>query len=209
MLRTHQHIPTDSPTSGETPDPRCPACGYDLRGLPADHRCPECGYGYQRSALAVLIANDAAYLRMRSIDALWLAGFGGAIAAALLLAVLAYGGSLDEAVALLVPVCFAGAFREFILLRVKAVNQLGGPLVRLQIWLFACPLMIAWPALPVLLAALVVLAAAVILVAARPTAPAFFTAADAATVRSIRRLRRAAWATTATAGLLVAILWFS
>jgi hypothetical protein len=27
-------------------DPVCPACGYDLTGLPADHRCPECGRGY-------------------------------------------------------------------------------------------------------------------------------------------------------------------
>ncbi len=24
----------------------CPACGYDLRGLPTDHRCPECGVAY-------------------------------------------------------------------------------------------------------------------------------------------------------------------
>jgi len=25
---------------------RCPACDYDLVGLPANHRCPECGFEY-------------------------------------------------------------------------------------------------------------------------------------------------------------------
>ncbi len=27
----------------------CPACDYDLRGLPIDHRCPECGFYFDNN----------------------------------------------------------------------------------------------------------------------------------------------------------------
>ncbi|HMQ15539.1 MAG TPA: hypothetical protein PKC49_06140 [Phycisphaerae bacterium] len=43
---------------------RCPACGYDLRGLPRDGRCPECG-GPVAAALAKspLLFSDRVWLR--------------------------------------------------------------------------------------------------------------------------------------------------
>jgi len=37
-------------TSGE-PLTNCPACRYDLTGLPADHRCPECGFEYDETTI--------------------------------------------------------------------------------------------------------------------------------------------------------------
>jgi len=29
----------------------CPACEYDLRGLPSEHKCPECGLTYDRETM--------------------------------------------------------------------------------------------------------------------------------------------------------------
>jgi hypothetical protein len=34
-------------------DPKCPACGYILRGLPATYRCPECAFEYEADMLVL------------------------------------------------------------------------------------------------------------------------------------------------------------
>jgi hypothetical protein len=34
-------------------DPKCPACGYILRGLPANYRCPECAFEYEADMLVL------------------------------------------------------------------------------------------------------------------------------------------------------------
>ena len=42
----------------------CPACGYDLTGLPPVHRCPECGFDYDPAAVVInLPAKRRAWFR--------------------------------------------------------------------------------------------------------------------------------------------------
>ncbi len=51
---------------------RCPACRYDLTGLPQDHRCPECGFAYDRTTHVWWTCAVPVW----SLVLLWLATFG-------------------------------------------------------------------------------------------------------------------------------------
>lgn len=51
----------------------CPACGYDLTGLPEEHRCPECGFVYDAHTIVIDFRLPRALAWQMAYVAAWVA----------------------------------------------------------------------------------------------------------------------------------------